>query len=85
MENVTGISRADMEKILDELAYGDSFGEVLRAKGMVPEKDGKVWLHFDLVPEQFEIREGSPDYTGKVCVIGANLKEDVLDQAFGRK
>ena len=85
MENVTGISRADLEKILDELAYGDSFGEVLRAKGMVPEKDGKVWLHFDLVPEQFEIREGSPDYTGKVCVIGANLKEDVLDQAFGRK
>ena len=85
MENVTGISRADLEKILDELAYGDSFGEVLRAKGMVPEKDGKVWLHFDLVPEQFEIREGSPDYTGKVCVIGANLKEDILDQAFGRK
>lgn len=53
-----------------------------RAKGMIPgEKEG-VWIHFDLVPEQIEIREGSPDYTGKLCVIGANLDEEGLAEAF---
>ena len=59
-------------------AYGDQYGEVLRAKGMVPgEKEGS-WLYFDLVPEQYEIRDGSPEYTGKVCVIGAKLKDCLL-------
>lgn len=49
---------------------------------MIPgEKEG-IWLHFDLVPEQVEIREGIPDYTGKLCVIGANLDEDGLEAAF---
>jgi len=81
-ENVTGISREKLEKLLDDLAYGTKYGEVLRAKGMIPgEKEG-VWLHFDLVPEQVEIREGAPDYTGKVCVIGANLDEEGLKAAF---
>lgn len=81
-ENVSGISREELEKILDELAYGTKYGEVLRAKGMIPGGENGKWLHFDLVPEQVEIREGSPDYTGKVCVIGSNLKEEALEAAF---
>ena len=84
LENVAAMKREDLDRILDELAYGDQYGEVLRAKGMVPgEKEGS-WLYFDLVPEQYEIRDGSPEYTGKVCVIGAKLKEDELKKAFGR-
>ena len=76
--------REELDRILDELAYGDQYGEVLRAKGMVPgEKEGS-WLYFDLVPEQYEIRDGAPEYTGKVCVIGAKLKENELKKAFGR-
>ena len=84
LENVGVMKREELDRILDELAYGDQYGEVLRAKGMVPgEKEGS-WLYFDLVPEQYEIRDGSPEYTGKVCVIGAKLKEDELKKAFGR-
>ena len=83
MEHVQPISREDLEKILDELAYGADFGDVLRSKGMVPGTDGN-WFYFDLVPEEYEIRTGNPDYTGKVCVIGANLKEEELEKAFSR-
>lgn len=84
LENVAAMKREDLDRILDELAYGDQYGEVLRAKGMVPGEKGGSWLYFDLVPEQYEIRDGSPEYTGKVCVIGAKLKEDELKKAFGR-
>ena len=83
-ENVTGVEREKLEEILDELAYGTKYGEVLRAKGMIPAPDG-TWLHFDLVPEQVEIREGSADYTGKVCVIGADLDEKALEEAFSAR
>ena len=83
-ENVTGVGRERLEEILDELAYGTKYGEVLRAKGMIPAPDG-TWLHFDLVPEQVEIREGSADYTGKVCVIGADLDEKALEEAFSAR
>ena len=84
LENVGAMKREELDRILDELAYGDQYGEVLRAKGMVPgEKEGS-WLYFDLVPEQYEIRDGAPEYTGKVCVIGAKLKENELKKAFGR-
>ena len=83
-ENVTGVGREKLEEILDELAYGTKYGEVLRAKGMTPAPDG-TWLHFDLVPEQVEIREGSADYTGKVCVIGADLDEKALEEAFSAR
>lgn len=74
-----------LDRILDELAYGDRFGDVLRAKGMIPVEGEEDWHYFDLVPEQYEIRKGEPQYTGKVCVIGANLKEDELKKAFGRR
>ena len=82
-EHVQPISREELEKILDELAYGADYGDVLRSKGMVPGTEGQ-WFYFDLVPEQYEIRTGNPDYTGKVCVIGANLKEEELEKAFSR-
>ena len=84
LENVGAIRREELEKILDELAYGDSFGDVLRAKGMIPGEEKGTWHYFDLVPEQYEIRKGTPEYTGKVCVIGANLKEEELKKSFGR-
>ncbi|MFV0238625.1 MAG: CobW family GTP-binding protein [Lacrimispora sphenoides] len=84
LENVAPISKEELDKILDELAYGDSFGDVLRAKGMIPGEEKGTWLYFDLVPEQYEIRNGAPEYTGKVCVIGANLKEEELKKSFER-
>ena len=84
MENAAGCDRAKLEEILDELANGNAYGDVLRAKGMIPSEVSGKWYYFDLVPDEFEIREGEPDYTGKVCVIGARLKEEELNKAFGR-
>ena len=84
LENVSAMSKETLDRILDELAYGDGFGDVLRAKGMIPGMEKGTWLYFDLVPEQYEIRDGIPEYTGKVCVIGANLKEEELKLAFGK-
>ena len=69
--------------MLESLSASEEYGVILRAKGMLPAEDG-TWIYFDMVPEQYEIRTGAPDYTGKVCVIGANLKEDELKKAFGR-
>lgn len=83
MENVSSCRREAIDAILDELANGDEYGEVLRAKGMLPLEGSDEWIHFDLVPDEYEIRTGKPDYTGKVCVIGANLKEGALKKAFG--
>ena len=51
---------------------------------LLPTENPGEWLYFDLVPEQYEIRKGRPDYTGKVCVIGSSLKEEALNQLFGR-
>ena len=86
LENVGAVSRSALEAILDELANGNAYGDVLRAKGMVPSADkAGEWYYFDIVPDEMEIRTGTPDYTGKVCVIGAQLKEDELEKAFGRK
>ena len=84
MENVGRCERKKLEEILDELANGNAYGDVLRAKGMVPGENGDEWYYFDLVPDEFEIRQGKPDYTGRVCVIGARLREEELNKAFGR-
>ncbi|MEY8336530.1 CobW family GTP-binding protein [Lachnospiraceae bacterium 62-35] len=84
LEHVGACRKEDLEAILEELAYGASYGDVLRAKGMVPGENEGEWYYFDLVPEEYEIRTGRPEYTGKVCVIGANLKEEELKKAFGR-
>ncbi len=75
-------SREELQEALSALALGDDYGYILRAKGMVPCDDGQTWLHFDLVPEEFQIREGSADYTGRLCVIGSELKEDQLEKLF---
>ena len=75
-------SREDLQDALSALAMGEDYGIVLRAKGMVPCEDGETWLHFDLVPGEFQIREGAADYTGRLCVIGSNLKEQELEKLF---
>ncbi len=74
-------SQADIERILTALDSGD-YGRILRAKGIVNGEDG-AWIEFDFVPEEHEVRAGHPDYTGRLCVIGAELKEDKLSQLFG--
>ena len=70
-----------LDAILKKLANTNEYGSILRAKGMLPADDG-TWMYFDLVPEEYEIREGNPDYTGRICVIGAELKEDALKELF---
>ncbi len=85
LETTIPCTREKLEVILEKLAETTAYGEVLRAKGMLPSEESGQWLYFDLVPEQYEIREGAPDFTGRVCVIGARLKEDELNQAFGRR
>ena len=81
-ETARKYSREDLQEALSALAMTEDYGYVLRAKGMVPCEDGDAWLHFDLTPEEFEIREGSPDYTGRLCVIGSELKEAELEKLF---
>ena len=84
METIVPVTRDQLEDILKRLADTKEFGDVLRAKGMLPTENPGEWLYFDLVPQQYEIRQGRPDYTGKVCVIGASLKEEELNNVFGR-
>ena len=74
-------ARADIERILTALDSG-AYGRILRAKGIVNGEGGK-WIEFDFVPEEHDIRPGHPDYTGRLCVIGAELKEDELPGLFG--
>ena len=74
-------TRADIVRILTALDSGE-YGKILRAKGIVNGQDG-AWIEFDYVPEEHEVRAGHPDYTGRLCVIGAELKEDKLAELFG--
>ncbi|MDD4371288.1 MAG: GTP-binding protein [Anaerostipes sp.] len=74
-------TRDQLENILKELYKGDEFGIILRAKGMFQTPE-KTWLYFDLVPGEYQIREGNPDYTGRFCVIGSNLDLEKLEIAF---
>jgi G3E family GTPase len=73
--------KSELDEILNKLANSDEYGTILRSKGMLECNDG-TWMYFDLVPEEYEIREGKPDFTGRICVIGAELKEDSLKQLF---
>ena len=75
-------SREELQDILSVLAMSEDMGIILRAKGMVPNAEGESWLHFDLVPGEFQIREGAADYTGRLCVIGSDLKEAELEKLF---
>ena len=74
-------TQADIQRILTALDSGD-YGKILRAKGIV-NGEGSQWIEFDFVPEEHEVRTGHPDYTGRLCVIGAELQEDKLSQLFG--
>ena len=81
-ETVKAYSQEEIQKILDTLSEDGSYGMVLRAKGMVEGKDGQ-WIYFDMVPGEADIRQGAPDYTGRLCVIGSKLAEDKLAELFG--
>ena len=82
-ENAPCMSEAKLSDILHKLADTEEFGTVIRAKGMIPaDETKKEWLYFDVVPGEVEIRKGEPDLTGKVCVIGPELNEEKLEEAF---
>ena len=81
-ETIRKFTRENLEKMLEALSASDEYGIILRAKGMLPAEDG-TWIYFDMVPEETEIREGAPEYTGRLCVIGSKLKEDKLAELFG--
>ena len=82
VETTKKFDASELEGILLKLANSEEYGQVLRAKGIVMSTDGK-WLHFDLTPGETEIRDGGADYTGRLCVIGAQIKEDDLAGLFG--
>ncbi|MGI6116764.1 MAG: GTP-binding protein [Bilifractor sp.] len=81
-ETVKKYSADEIRSILEKLSDSSEFGTVLRAKGMVSGKDGK-WIYFDMVPGEVDVRGGDPEYTGRICVIGSEMKEDRLADLFG--
>ena len=81
-ETIKKFTREGLEKMLESLYASEEYGVILRAKGMLPAEDG-TWIYFDMVPEETEIREGSPEYTGRLCVIGSKLNEEKLAKLFG--
>ena len=81
-ETIKKYTREGLENILEALSESDKYGIILRAKGMLPAEDG-TWIYFDMVPEETEIREGAPEYTGRLCVIGSKLDEHALEELFG--
>ena len=74
--------KTEIEDILKRLVTTDEFGVILRAKGMVPDKNGS-WIYFDAVPGEYELREGTPEYTGKLCVIGTDVDAHRMEELFG--
>ena len=81
LEIVKKVSRDKLEEILEEMAEGSSYGGIVRAKGMLQLEDGK-WIQFDMVPEQVEIRDGSPESIGKFVVIGTELNKEKIKAIF---
>lgn len=81
-ETIHTYTKEQIADILKQLESSDAYGNVLRAKGMVAGADGE-WIYFDMVPGEHEVRTGAPEYTGRICVIGAELKEDRLAELFG--
>jgi G3E family GTPase len=79
IETAEKFTEDEVKSILNDLGNAVEFGIVLRAKGMVPAKDGG-WIYFDYVPGELNVRAGSPEYTGKICVIGSGLKEDAIKE-----
>ena len=83
-ETVRKFSRDEISSILKTLSEDASYGVILRAKGMLESETG-TWTYFDMVPEEFEIRDGSPEYTGRICVIGSGMDEDKLEKLWFSK
>ena len=81
-ETIRTYSKEEIAEILKTLEEDKDYGDVLRAKGMVAGSDGE-WIYFDMVPEEHEVRTGAPEYTGRICVIGAQLDEQKLEELFG--
>ena len=81
-ETIKTYSREEISRILKTLEEDDTYGTVLRAKGMVAGADGE-WIYFDMVPQEHEVRSGAAEYTGRICVIGSKLEEDRLEELFG--
>ena len=83
-ENAITFTDEEIARILKTLSESteETYGAILRSKGMVPRQDG-TWIHFDMVPEETQIRTGAADYTGRIVVIGAGLKEDKIQELFG--
>ncbi len=82
VETPDKFDRNKLDEILSKLANEDTYGQILRSKGMLPDNEGG-WMYFDLVPGEYEIRDGKPDFTGRICVIGSKLDEDKLKELFG--
>ena len=82
METPKVFEEAAIREALEALDDSETYGDILRAKGIVPITDGR-WLHFDYVPGEAEIRYGSADYTGRLCVIGCNIRQDAVRELFG--
>ncbi len=80
-ETIRKYTQDEITEILTALEDADTYGSVLRAKGMVPAKDGS-WIYFDMVPGEIDVRGGAPEYTGRLCVIGAEMNEDKLSELF---
>ena len=83
METAKKFSEEELRSILAALDDSGKYGAVLRAKGIVDAVDGQGWLHFDHVPEEAEVRRGPAGVTGRLCVIGSELKEAALKELFG--
>ena len=81
-ETIRTYTKEQIRDILKTLESDSSYGNVLRAKGMVAGADGE-WIYFDMVPEEHEVRTGAPEYTGRICVIGAKMDEGRLAELFG--
>ena len=81
-ETIHTYTKEQISDILKMLESDESYGNILRAKGMVAGKDGE-WIYFDMVPGEHEVRHGAPEYTGRICVIGAEINEDGLAKLFG--
>lgn len=81
IESAKKYTREELENALSKLS-GEEFGVVLRAKGIVPAADGNEWYHFDFVPEEYEVRTGAADVTGRMCIIGSKLAEDKIKELF---
>lgn len=81
-ETVKTYTKEEISSILKSLESEETYGTILRAKGMVAGADGE-WIYFDMVPEEHEVRSGSAEYTGRICVIGSKLNEEKLSELFG--